>query len=125
MGITDKQYGRKAGVKGVTVVPVSFETNAIGAYKIPFVFPVKVTNVNACVGLLIEATNNGTITPSNSVGNMTGAALTLTGGSTTGTEFSGVPTANYTIAAGTDLTLTTAKVTAGGTAVVTVHWVTV
>ncbi len=124
MGITDKLKGRRVGEKGLLAIPISFETGEIAAVSIQFPFRALVTYLETIVFKAIAATDNATIVPSNSVGNMASGTVTIALSSAQGVVDTATPTgANRVIAAGTDLTLTPAKTTAGGKVMLTVHYV--
>lgn len=110
------------GMKGVATVAQSFETGEQGAVKVRFPFPVKVTSLRGQVVKALAITDAGTITPSNSIGNMANGTLSFPASSALGTEVVATPTTNQAIAKDTDLTLTPAKTTAGGKVAVTVHY---
>ena len=102
----------------ILTVPVSFETGEIGGYKIEMPYPGTIVKISAYVTKLIEATNDGSITATDNAA-ATMAALTMTAGTAIGTAVTDSPTTNNTFVAGDVLTFTTAKVTAGGKALIT------
>jgi hypothetical protein len=126
MGIinSEEKGGRSAGKPGVVSVRMSFESGEIGALSINFPRTVKVTGLRGQVVRQLGITAAGTITPSNSVGNMANGVLSWAGGTDLGNEDTATPTTNQLIAGGTNLTLTSAKgATEGGKVNVTVQYV--
>jgi len=100
---------------------VSFETSEQGDMKIKLPFACTVNEFYASVSVAIAGTDGATITPKNHAGtSMTAGTLTLTASSAIGTGFTSTPTANNTFSAGEIMTLTTAKTTAGGKAIVSI-----
>jgi len=129
MGVTQKVKGSTVidnlvGPKEVMVVNgVSFETNEQGAIVIPFNFKANILALESIVTTALAVTDAGTITPSNSVGNMAGGTLTHAAAAAIGdTQTAATLTSNTVIAKDTDLTLTPAKTTGGGRVAVTVHY---
>lgn len=124
MGIVTKEFGRRAAVKGTMVSQVSFETGETGAIRIYFPMPVQITNIRSIVTKALAATDAGTVTGANSVGNSATGVITIPLSSVLGTELNVVPTTNNTVAAGSYYQLTPAKVTAGGKAQVAIEYIT-
>ena len=127
MGVTQKVGGSTnianlVGVKEVMVVVCSFETAEQGAVVIPFPFKAKILLLESIVTSTVAGTDAGTITPSNSVGNMANGTMTHATAAAIGDTQSEVPTTNNIIAKDTDLTLTPAKTTAGGITAVTIQY---
>jgi hypothetical protein len=103
-------------------IPVSFEATEVGDIKVLMPFPCAVTNTFSSVSKTIAATDDGTIAFKNNAGStMAGATITIAATSAVGTTDTGLATTNNTFTAGQVMTLTTAKTTAGGRAVVTVQ----
>lgn len=108
------------GMFETIVVPVSFETGFLGSNKIRMGFKGNVVAIDAAVVFLIEATDNATITPNINAVNITGGLVTLTGGTGNGGTFSNAaPMTVNSFLAGDYIDLLGAKVTAGGSALVT------
>ena len=104
-------------------VTMSFETSSQGAVKVRFPFAANITALRGQVTKAVAASNAGTVTPSNSSGNITGGTLTFAASAAVGNEQTATTlTTNKTIAKDTDLTLTPAKSTAGGVVQVTVQY---
>lgn len=114
--------GNIAGLDEVLNVRLSFETGEQGAVKIRLPFRAQVVSLRSQVVLALAATDAGTITPSNSVGNMASGTISHAASAALGNEITATPTTNTVIAKSTDLTLTPAKTTAGGKVNVTVHF---
>jgi len=99
-------------------VNVSFETSEVGDMKVTMP-KCTVVSFNASVSKAIAATDDATIVPKNNAGTaMTSGTLTLTASSAIGTQFTSTPSANNTFTEGQTMTLTTAKTTAGGKAII-------
>lgn len=109
-----------SGKKEFVTVRVSFETGYIGAfYKIYFPYACTASFASGTVETLIEATNDATVTFTSSLGLMTGT-LTFTAGDTAGqVRTAPLSGGNCVIADDSYVTFTTAKVTAGGEALLT------
>jgi len=104
------------------VVPVSFETGEQCDNKWKAPFDCTVTDIYAIVTKAIAGTDSGTITPKNNAGTtMTGGVITFTASSALNTAQTSTPSANNTLSDGDVMSLTTAKTTAGGKALVTIH----
>lgn len=126
-GITEqgkrKTLSQTSGEKGVIAVPMSFESNEQGAYRVYFPFAVKITKILSGVVKAIAGSDNGTITGANSTGNSTGGVVTHDASDAIGTRETATPTTNNRVAAGSYYQLTSAKSTAGGKAIVTLEFV--
>ena len=104
-------------------VDVSFETGSVGG-NFSAILPCNCTilSISGTVTFLIEATNNGTVTPNINGVPITGGLTTFTAGDALNQDRSATAiTANNTGTTGQELNLVTAKVTAGGTARMTVQ----
>jgi hypothetical protein len=123
MGVTEKRYGRWARVPHVMTVPFSFVTANQGAMLVYFSRPVTIKSFSACVTSAVAATDNGTLTLSNSTGNMASGVLTIPSSSAVGYQPTAVqPTTNQTIAAQGNLTITSSKTTSGGAGYVVIEY---
>jgi hypothetical protein len=99
-------------------VSVSFETGEQGDMKVTMP-KCNVISFSASVKKAIAGTDNATIVPKNHAGTaMTSGTVTLTSSSAIGTQFTSTPTGNNSFAEGETMTLTTAKTTVGGKAIV-------
>lgn len=108
---------------GVVAVPVSFAAGSVGDYTVYFPAKVTINKLRAFVNLALAATDAGTIQAANNAGTSMGTGLiTIALSSAFGTEVSVTPTTNNVLTAGQKLQLTTAKTTAGGTAIVYVEY---
>lgn len=97
------------------VVPISLETGFLGDYKVLFPFACTITGVYGSVSKAVAATDDATITIKNNSGTtMTGGVLTFPASSAKGTAVTGAISANNVISAGQVVTITGAKITAGG-----------
>jgi hypothetical protein len=100
-------------------VPLSFESNELGTYKIKMPYPGTVVLIDAFVTKGIAAGNAGAVLCLDNNGN-TMANITLTAGAAIGTGFTATPTVNNTFVAGDILVFTTSKATAGGKATLSI-----
>lgn len=107
---------------GVRDVLMSFETGEQTATKLYFPFAVRIRRIRGIVMKAIAATDNGTITGANSVGNSTSGVITCTASDALNTEYSVQPTTNIEVAKDSYYKLTSAKTTAGGKVLVTLEW---
>lgn len=114
--------GNIPGIDEMLNVRMSFETDEQGAVKIRFPFRATIIGLRSIVVKALGATDAGTITPANSVGNMANGTLSHAAAAALGDEDSATPTTNQIIAKDTDLTLTTAKTTDDGKVNVVVHY---
>lgn len=115
--------GNMPGIKGVVNARLSFETAEQGALKIRFPFRVKILVLRSQVVKTLSGTDAGTVTPSNSVGNMANGTISHAASAALGNEIVATPTTNQIIAKDTDLILTSAKTTVVGKVHVTVQYV--
>jgi len=128
MGITQKVGGATVinnlvGPKGIVTALLSFETGEQAVFEIPFPFKANILALESIVIKALTATDAGTITPANSVGNITGGTLTHAASAAQGDkQTASTLTANTIIAKDTDLKLTPAKTTVGGKVQITVHY---
>lgn len=117
-----KGYKREAGNYGVVVVPVSFETGEIGAFRVHFPMPVTITKITSRVQKALADTDSGTITGANATGASSSGVTTHAASAAIGNEQSATPTTNVNVDAGSYYQLTTAKATAGGRAWVSLQY---
>lgn len=127
MGVTQKiggtsQIANLVGPKGVVTARMSFETSEQGALKIRLPFKAKILQLRSQVVKTLSGTDAGTVTPSNSVGNMANGTISHAASAALGNEIIATPTTNQTIAKDTDLTLTSAKTTVVGKVNVTISY---
>lgn len=115
--------GNVPGVTELLSVRMSFETGEQGALKLRFPFRAKITGLRSQVVKALSATDAGTVTPSNSVGNMANGTISHAASAALGNEIVTTPTTNQIIAKDTDLTLTSAKTTVAGKVNVTVQYI--
>lgn len=103
----------------VITVPVSFESGEQCDNRVKIPYDCTVDEIYAVVTKAIAGTDDATITPKDGSGtNMTAGAITFTASDPLETAATATPTANNTVSAGDIIYLTTAKVTAGGKALV-------
>lgn len=101
---------------------VSFEAAgatvpSVGDFKIKMPYPGTVSEIYAYCTKAIAATDSGTITAKNNAGTtMASGVVTFAASDARGTAYTVTPSADNTFIAGDILTFTTAKVTAGGQA---------
>jgi hypothetical protein len=114
------------GLTGEHAVPVSFEANELGEYRVYFAERVRVVKITSRLTKAAGAVNAATITAANSAGPMQGGFLSHAGGAAFGNTLVATPTGSKAVVgAGSYLALTTAK--AGnqtGKALVTVEFLT-
>jgi len=108
--------------KGIVTVPLSFETNEVGATKVYFPFAVTINKIRGTVNKVIEATDDGTIQGANSTGDSDSGLLTAASSDVVGVEYSASPTTNNTVVADSYYKLTSAKSTAGGRVISTLEF---
>lgn len=101
---------------------VSFETGYLGGgYKIYVPYACTATFVAISVTHAIAGVNDGSITVASSLGTIAGTPVTITQSAVVGTTFtSPLSDANAVIAADSYITITSAKVNAGGEVLVTI-----
>lgn len=125
-GITQQGKTKKqrndSGVKGIVPVPMSFETGELGAYRVYFPFKVQITAIKSGIVKAMADTDNGTITGANATGASTGGVITHDAEDAIGVREVATPTTNVTVEADSYYQLTSAKVTAGGKAIVTLEY---
>lgn len=104
-------------------VTVSFETGELGIYKLPMYFSGSVVNVYAEAVKAIAATDTATVILKDNAGTtMTVTTpIVFAASDVFGTAYSSAVTANNTFVDGDVITITTAKTTAGGKALVTLE----
>ncbi len=108
--------------EGIVAVTMSFETGEQAAPKIYFPFAVKITRIRATVIKAIAATDDGTITGANATGSSATGVITAAASAVLNTEYSVVPTTNYTVGKDSYYQLTSAKTTVGGKVLVTLEY---
>lgn len=102
---------------------VSFETGEVGDFKIKMDCAGTLNTVYAYCTKAIAATDNATIVCKNNGGTtMATGTITFTASDARGTAYTVTPSTNNTFIAGDLLTLTCAKATAGGRALVTINY---
>lgn len=110
------------GMREVITVPMSFETGEQTVTKIYLPYKAVVKKIRSIVTKAIAGTDNGTITPKNSAGStMTSGVITHDASAALDTEEVATPTANTSVAKDSFFSLTSAKTTAGGKALVSVE----
>ncbi len=109
-------------LKGVTTVPLSFETDEQTTTRIYFPMKVTVNKIRGIVMKAIAASDNGTVTCGNSTGASASGVLTATASDALNTEYSASPTTNNVVLADGYYYLTSAKSTAGGKVLVSLEW---
>lgn len=109
-------------LKGITTVPLSFETNEQTTTRIYFPMKVTINKIRGIVMKAIAGTDNGTITCGNSTGASTTGVITATASDALNTEYSVSPSTNNVVLADGYYYLTSAKSTAGGEVLVTLEW---
>ena len=111
------------GLKEVlAAIRLSFATGEQGAVNVNFPFKVRIDHIRSQVVRALSDTNAGTVTLSNSVGDMADGVITHAAEAALGNEVVATPTTNRIIEKDTDLTLTPAKAKVGGKVQVTVHY---
>ena len=109
-------------VPEIVTIPLSFETNELTATKVYFPVAVTITKIRSIVMLALAATNAGTITGANSVGDSTNGVVTVAAEAALNEEDSAIPTTNKAVAKDSYYMLTTAKANAGGKVLVTLEY---
>ena len=106
---------------GIFTVPVVFTADYYGQVKVELPVDCSIIKVSASVTKNINITDDATIIfKDQSLASM--GQTDLTGGATIGNSFTLSPTSNNTFLANETLTLETSKVTDGGEAIVSVHY---
>lgn len=109
-------------LKGVTTVPMSFETDEQTTTKIYFPMKVTINKIRGIVMKAIAGTDNGTVTCGNSTGASATGVITATASAALNTEYAVSPTTNNVVLANGYYYLTSAKSTAGGKILVSLEW---
>ena len=109
-------------LKGVTTVPMSFETDEQTTTKIYFPMKVTINKIRGIVMKAIAGTGNGTVTCGNSTGASATGVITATASAALNTEYAVSPTTNNVVLADGYYYLTSAKSTAGGKILVSLEW---
>lgn len=109
-------------LKGITTIPMSFESNEQTTTKIYFPMKVTINKIRGIVMKAIAATDNGTVTCGNSTGVSATGEITATASDALNTEYAVSPTTNNVVLADGYYYLTSAKSTAGGKVLVTLEW---
>ena len=107
---------------GIERMVASFETGEQTATKLYFPFAVRIVKIRGIVMKAIAASDNGTITGANSVGDSTSGVITATASDALNTEYSVTPTTNNKVAKDSFYKLTSAKTTDGGKVLVSIEW---
>lgn len=119
-GAVTPAKGSSGLVSGHVCVPISFETDLLGANRVYFPFACTLTFISASVQSTIEVTDDATITIQSISGVITGSPLTLLAGTTNGNgATANLSGPNASVAADSVVTLTGIKTTPGGQALVT------
>lgn len=109
-------------LKGLTTVPLSFETGEQTTTRIYFPMKVTINKIRGIVMKAIAGTDNGTVTCGNSTGASASGVITATASAALNTEYSASPTTNNVVLADGYYYLTSAKSTAGGKVLVSLEW---
>jgi len=109
-------------LKGITTVPLSFETGEQTTTRIYFPMKVTIGKIRGIVMKALAATDSGTVTCGNSTGASSSGVLTASASAALDTEYSASPTTNNVVLADGYYYLTSAKSTAGGKVLVTLEW---
>ena len=109
-------------LKGVTTVPMSFESGEQTTTKIYFPMKVTVNKIRGIVMKAIAGTDNGTVTCGNLTGDSENGVITATASAALNTEYAVLPTTNNVVLANGYYYLTSAKSTAGGKILVSLEW---
>ena len=105
------------------VLPVSFETDEVGDFKIMMSEAGTLDTIYAYAYKVIAATDNATIVPKNNAGTtMATGTVTFTASDARGTAYTTNPSTNNTFIAGDILTFTCAKDTVGGRAMLSLNY---
>ena len=113
--------GLLTGIKERHPVALSFETGEQSSTRIYFPYKVRVDKIRGTVMKIIAATDNGTITASNSTGAMADGVITAVASDAVNTEYSVSPTTNNEIPADSYVQLASSKTTAGGKVLVSME----
>jgi hypothetical protein len=106
----------KIGSREVVLVPVSFETNEVGTFKLPSLgYRTKLIAARSVVNKTVAGSDAGTITVKH--GNTTLATITVALSSAIGDEDTAPSVTEDEVEATGQYTLVTAKSTAGGRAI--------
>ena len=109
-------------LKGITVVPMSFDANEQTTTKIYFNSKVTINKIRGIVVKAVAASDNGTVTAADSTGNMTSGVITAVAADALNTAYIVSPSDHNVIAADSYVQLTSVKSTAGGKLLVTLEW---
>lgn len=109
-------------LKGVTTVPMSFESGETTTTRIYFPMKVTINKIRGIVMKAIAGTDNGTVTCGNSTGASASGVITATASAALNTEYSASPTTNNVVLGDGYYYLTSAKSTAGGKILVSLEW---
>jgi hypothetical protein len=109
-------------LKGITVVPMSFETNEQTTTRIYFNSKVTINKIRGIVMKAIAGSDNGTITCGNSTGDSASGVVTATASDALNVAYAVTPTTNNVVLADGYYQLLSAKSTAGGKVHVTLEW---
>ena len=109
-------------LKGVTTVPMSFETGEQTTTKIYFPMKVTINKIRGIVMKAIAGTDNGTVTCGNLDGASANGVITATASAALNTEYTVSPTTNNVVLADGYYYLTSAKTTPGGKVLVSLEW---
>lgn len=101
-------------IKDIVSISGSFETGEQSAIKVYFPMSVRIKKIRSHVTKALAATDTGTITGSNSIGNSTDGVVTVATSAAINDEDEAVPIDNNVVVAGSYYKLTFAKTTAGG-----------
>lgn len=108
--------------KGISTVPMSFESGEQAAVKVYFPFKVTINKIRGIATKAIAGTDNGTITGANATGNSASGVVTAVASDAINTEYSVSPTTNNVVEADSYYKFTAAKSTAGGKVLITIEW---
>jgi len=111
-----------ATIKGVEVLPMSFETGEQTTYRIYFPMKVTINKIRSEVVKALADTDAGTITCGNSTGASTGGVITHAASAALADRQTATPTTNNVVLADGYYYLTSAKTTAGGKVLVSLEW---
>lgn len=109
-------------LKGVTTVPLSFETGEQTTTRIYFPSKVTINKIRGIVMKALAASDSGTVTCGNSTGASATGVITATASAALNTEYAVSPTTNNVVLAAGYYYLTSAKSTAGGKILVSLEW---
>jgi hypothetical protein len=118
-----RSFGAHVVQRGYRTVVMSFESGQQNTARLYFNDRVRITRLRGEVTKAVAGTDSGTITPKDAAGStMTGGTLTAAASAALDTRYTGTPTANNVVAAGSCMELVAAKTTAGGELQCTVEW---